>query len=182
MIIHIWQMARIKRISDAEVLTLVAQRLLSEGNKAVSFGQIAAASGLAASTLVQRYGSLDTMKHAALAAQWEMLDQLTAASEAEALVSAKGAQGLLKDIGGMGDIPALLAASLQDRVLLERASAWRKTVESALAVRLGGGVKGRDAGALIFAAWQGRLSWDAAGGKTFRLGETLRKLADQRAI
>jgi hypothetical protein len=34
----------------------------------------------------------------------------------------------------------------------------------------------------MFAAWQGRLLWDTAGGKTFRLGEALRKLADQRTM
>lgn len=175
-------MARKKLIPDADILALVLQKLLTEGDKAVSFGLIAATSGLAAPTLVQRYGSRDAMVGQALAASWAALEDLTAATEAEALVSAKGAQGLLKDIGGLVDIPALLAASQRDKTLMDRATAWRKFVESALAVRLGGGVKGRDAGALMFAAWQGRLLWDAAGGKTFRLGEALRRVTDQRAM
>lgn len=175
-------MARNKIIPDADILAIVLQKLLTEGDKAVSFGLIAAASGLAPPTLVQRYGSRDAMIAQALAAGWKSLETLTEASEAEALVSAKGAQGLLKDIGALVDVPALLAASQRDKALTDRAAAWRKTVESALAVRLGGGIKGRDAAALIFAAWQGRMMWDAAGGKTFRLGEALRKLADQRAI
>lgn len=175
-------MSRTKIIPDAEILALVLQKLLIEGDKAVSFGLISAASGLAPPTLVQRYGSRDAMIAQALSSGWAALENLTAASEAEALVSAKGAQGMLKDIGALMDIPALLTASQRDKALIDRAAEWRKTVEAALAVRLGGGVKGRDAGALIFAAWQGRMMWDAAGGKSFRLGEALRRLADQRAI
>lgn len=175
-------MARKKIIPDADILALVLQKLLAEGEKAVSFGLVAAASGLAPATLVQRYGSLESMIVQALAASWLALESLTAEVEAEALVSAKGAQGLLKDIAVLVDIPALLAASHRDEALINRASAWRHSVEQALAVRLGGGVKGRDAAALIFAAWQGRLIWDAAGGKSFRLGEALRRLADQRAM
>ena len=175
-------MARKKIIPDAEILALVLQKLLSDGDKSVSFGLIAAACGLAPPTLVQRYGALDAMMTQAIAAGWADLEALTAASEAEALVSAKGAQGMLKDIGAWVDIPSLLSVSRRDKALLDRAAAWRKTVEAALAVRLGGGIKGREAGALIFAAWQGRMMWDAAGGKTFRLGEALRRLADQRAI
>lgn len=175
-------MARTKIIPDADILGLVLQKLLTEGDKAVSFGLIATASGLAASTLVQRYGAREAMILQALAASWTALEALTSATEAEALVSAKGAQGMLKDIGAFVDIPALLTASLRDKTLVDRATLWRKSVEASLAVRLGGGTKGRDAGALMFAAWQGRTMWDAAGGKTFRLGEALRRAADQRAM
>lgn len=175
-------MSRRKIIPDAEILGLVLHKLLTEGEKSVSFGLIATASGLAPPTLVQRYGSREAMILQALAASWTALENLTAATEAEALVSSKGAQGMLKDIGALVDIPALLAASQRDKALMDRAAIWRKSVETALAVRLGGGVKGRDGAALIFAAWQGRLMWDCAGGKTFRLGEALRKLADQRSM
>ena len=175
-------MARKKLIPDADILALVLQKLLTEGEKSVSFGLIATATGLAPPTLVQRYGSREAMIGSALAASWAALEALTNQSEAEALVSPKGAQSLLKDIGSVVDIPALLAASRRDKALTDRAIAWRRAVESALAVRLGGGSKGRDAGALMFAAWQGRLLWDAAGGKTFRLGEALRRATDQRAM
>jgi hypothetical protein len=175
-------MARTKTIPDSEILALVLRKLLTEGDKAISFGLISSACGLAAPTLVQRYGSRDAMIASAIAASWTDLETLTAAVELEALVSAKGAQGFLKDIGAQVDIPALLTASQRDKALMERAALWRKSVEAALAVRLGGGVKGRDAGAMMFAAWQGRLMWDNAGGKTFRLGEALRRAADQRAI
>ena len=137
---------------------------------------------VAVATLVQRYGSRDAMITSALAQGWADLESLTAVTEAEALVSAKGAQGLLKDIGTLVDIPALLAASRHDQALTDRAEAWRKAVETAIAVRLGGGPRGREAGALMFAAWQGRMVWDSVGGKTFRLGEALRRAADHRAM
>jgi AcrR family transcriptional regulator len=175
-------MARIKIIPDAEILALVLGKLLTEGEKAVSFGLISAACGLAAPTLVQRYGSRDGMIASALAAGWAGLESLTAAAELEALVSAKGAQGLLKDISAAVDIPTLLSASQRDKALMDRAALWRASVEAALAVRLGGGVKGREAAGLMFSAWQGRLMWDGAGGKTFRLGEALRRASDHRAI
>lgn len=175
-------MARSKSIPDVDVLNLVLARLLMEGDKAVSFASVAAISGLAPPTLVQRYGSRDAMVKAAVSAGWDKLDAATLAASDEAFVSAKGAQAMLKDIAASVDIPALLAASHRDNDLISRASKWRSELEAALRDRLGGGTKGREAGALIFAAWQGRLLWDTAGGKSFRLGEVLRRLADQRAI
>lgn len=122
------------------------------------------------------------MVKSAVLAGWNRLAATTLAASDDALVSAKGAQAMLKDVAGSIDIPALLAVSHRDKDLNTCASAWRSQLESALCDRLGGGTKGREAGALMFAAWQGRLLWDAAGGKSFRLGEALRRLADQRAM
>lgn len=171
-------MARQKSVPDAEVLALILRHLLSAGDKAVSFGAIAAISGLSAPTLVQRFGSRDAMVVSAISAGWDRLAALTTAASDDAFISAKGAQSLLKDIAAAINIPALLAESQRDKNLLIRAAQWRNAVELALSDRLGGGSKGREAGALMFAAWQGRLMWNAAGGKSFRLGEALRRLAD----
>ena len=175
-------MARKKIISDTDLLSQVLAHLLADGDKAVSFGTISTLCGLAPPTLVQRYGSRDAMVKAAVLIGWDLLDAVTLAAEGDAFVSAKGAQTLLKDVAASVDIPELFAVSRRDKDLSARALRWRTEMEAALCNRLGGGTKGRDAGALMFAAWQGRLLWDAAGGKTFRLGEALRKLADQRAI
>lgn len=175
-------MARRKSISDTHILNLVLQRLLAEGEKAVSFASVSAISGLAAPTLVQRYGTRDAMVKLAISDGWDRLDAATLAASDDAFVSAKGAQALLKEVASSVDIPALAGASTRDKDLNIRATRWRVQVETALSDRLGGGTKGREAGGLMFAAWQGRLLWDAAGGKSFRLGEALRKLSDQRAI
>ncbi len=175
-------MARRKLISDTALLSQILAYLLTDGDKAVSFGAISALCGLAPPTLVQRFNSRDAMVKAAVLFGWDQLDAVTLSVSDDAFISAKGAQTLLKDVAASVDIPALLAVSCRDKDLISRALRWRTAMEAALCNRLGGGTKGREAGALMFAAWQGRLLWDAAGGKTFRLGEALRKLADQRAM
>lgn len=175
-------MARKKSISDTHVLNLVLQQLLTDGEKSVSFASVSAICGLAAPTLVQRYGTRDAMVKLAILDGWDRLEAATLAASDDAFVSAKGAQTMLKDVGTCVDIPALTSASTRDKDLNLRATRWREQVELALSDRLGGGTKGREAGGLMFAAWQGRLLWDAAGGKSFRLGEALRKLSDHRAM
>ena len=175
-------MARQKSIPDTEILSLALQHLLSDGEKSVSFASVAALCGLAAPTLVQRYGSRDAMVKSAIAHGWNRLQAATLTASDDALISAKGAQSLLKEVANSVDIPALVAVGARDKDLTKDAAGWRAQVESALSDRLGGGTKGREAAGLMFAAWQGRLMWDAAGGKSFRLGEALRKLADQRAM
>ena len=173
-------MARKKLISDTDILSQVLSLLLTDGDKAVSFASVSTICGLAPPTLVQRYGSRDAMVKLAVLAGWDRLDATTLAASDDAFVSAKGAQAMLKDMAASVDISALVAVSLRDKDLNARASTWRSHVEAALGDRLGSGAKGREAGALMFAAWQGRLLWDTAGGKSFRLGEALRRFADQR--
>ena len=174
-------MARSKSISDSDVMAVTLSHLLADGDKAVSFASVSALCGLAPPTLVQRYTTRDRMVKSALSSAWDALDAVTLAASDAAFVSAKGAQAMLKDVAISINIPALLAESHRDKDLNLRATQWRNRLETALSDRLGGGTRGREAGALMFAAWQGRLMWDPAGGKSFRLGETLRRLADQRA-
>jgi AcrR family transcriptional regulator len=165
-------MPRTRVIPDALVFASV-QRLLDQGgDKAVSFGSVAAATGLAPPTLVQRYGSRDRMVVAARHSAWDRLEQRTVAAIAAA--ANKGPQGLLKAIGQV-DL-AHLAADLRDPGLAARAEAWRKGVETALALRLGGGPKARDSAALLFAAWQGQALWSGVGEAGFRLKDAVKRL------
>ena len=46
----------------------------------------------------------------------------------------------------------------------------------ALGLQLGGGAKGREAAALLFAAWQGQLLWQGAGGKGFKIKDAIKAL------
>jgi AcrR family transcriptional regulator len=169
-------MSRKRLIPDAEIFALIHAQLGAGGEKAVTFASISAASGLAAPTLVQRFGSRDAMVVAALADLWDQLDARTEAAEAEALLSAKGAMGILKLLSDLAGTPGLLALSLRDGALAARAEAWRGRVESALALRLGTGPKAAEAAAALFALWQGRLMWDRAGGKGFKLWDAAKKL------
>lgn len=173
-------MPRRKLIPDLVVFAEI-RRLLSEGGeKAVSFAAVAQATGLAGSTLVQRFASREAMVQAALLAAWDALEAETEVAAAEAALSPKGAQALLKALGA--DTPEaadllLLAADFRDPALRLRAEAWRTRLETALAIRLGGGEKGREAAAILFAAWQGQLLWQRAGGKAFRLKDALKRLS-----
>ena len=165
-------MPRSRIIPDAQVFAAI-QRLLEEGgDKAVSFGSVSVATGLAPPTLVQRYGSRDGMVRAARHAVWDALEVRT--GEAIAGTADKGPQGLLKAIGPVD--PAALAADPRDPDLATRAAAWRAGVETALALRLGSGQKAKESAALLFAAWQGQALWSRAGDTAFRLKDAVKRL------
>ena len=114
------------------------------------------------------------MIRAALLFEWKRLSDAVETTESEALVSAKGAQALLKHLPTPS--AQVMALSLRDDALRAAAEDWRVQVETALAARRGGGAKGKEAAALIFAAWQGRQMWEAAGGKSFRLSDMLKAM------
>ena len=167
-------MARTRQIPDLDVFKKVLALLFSDGEKAVTFASVANLCGLAPSTLVQRYHSCPEMLDAALVAAWQQVEAQTDAAIAAS--EGKGAQSLLKALSGPISTPALLNASLCRPNLTLRAKAWREMVEYALAARLVVSPRSTETAALIFAAWQGRLLWTAAGGKGFRLGEALKRL------
>jgi AcrR family transcriptional regulator len=171
-------MGRTKTLPDASVFAALRRLLAEGGEKAVAFSSVARATGLAAPTLAQRYGTRDAMVLAALTDAWDLLDAATLRAAGDAPLSAKGAVQLLKTLGGDGGADfALLAAELRDPALRGRAARWRMAVLSALAVRLGGGSKGREAAALLFAAWQGQALWHRAGGDAVRIKDAVRRLA-----
>lgn len=165
-------MARPRLVPDDRIFAALRHILSNEGEKAVSFASIARVTGLAGATLVQRYGSRDGMIRAALAAGWDELEARTKA----AAETADTAQALLKALGseamGAGDL-ALLAIEFRDAALRARAEAWRIQVETALQRHL----KDTEAAAMLFAAWQGQMLWQMAGGKGFRLKDAAKRLA-----
>ena len=160
-------MARPRSVPDALVHDTVCRLLLEGGDKAVSFGSVARATGLAGATLVGRHGSRDRMVQAALGHFWDRLEAATIAAEPEPKASA-----FLKAIGEAADA-RLIALSLSDRALAERAEAWRQAVETSLTFRLGR----TDSAAMMFALWQGQRLWQPAGERGFRLKDAARRLA-----
>ncbi|MDT8854533.1 transcriptional regulator [Paracoccaceae bacterium Fryx2] len=169
-------MARPRTIPDTDVFAIVRQLLAEGGDKAVAFSAVAQASGLAAPSLVQRYGSREGMVRAALTAGWDAADAAAEEAALDTPPSAKGALAFLKVLGAQTADLALLATEFRDPALRARASAWRAQVEAVLAQRLGGGARGREAAALLFAAWQGQVLWQATGGKGFRLKDVVKRL------
>jgi hypothetical protein len=169
-------MGRRRTIPDADIYRTIRRQLAEGGDKAVAFSSVARATGLAAPTLVQRYGSREAMVQAALLDGWDLLAAATETAAEAAPMTAKGAVALLKELEGWAGPSALQAADLRDAALRARAAAWRRQVEAALAVRLGGGAKAREAAAMLFAAWQGQALWTRAEERAFRLKDLVKRL------
>ncbi|MDE3240477.1 MAG: transcriptional regulator [Paracoccaceae bacterium] len=170
-------MPRNRTIPDQTVLNTVRQMLASGGDKAVSFSTVAQATGLAASTLAQRYATRDGMVRAALLDGWDRLIDVTVEAETEAPMSAKGVPALLKRIGrdGGGDLSVLVTRQTEAD-LRNRAEDWRRRMESAIALRLGNDDHARDSASMVFAAWQGRLLWGLDSDSGFRLKDAIKRL------
>ena len=170
-------MGRSKTLPDSDVFAALRQLLIQGGDKAVAFSSVAQATGLAAPTLAQRYGTRDAMVQAALLDGWDVLGKATDRAVDEAPPTAKGATQILKALsaGHLAEI-ALLASEFRDPALRDPALAWRQSVLAALGSRLGGGSKGQEAAALLFAAWQGQVIWQKAGGSEVKLKDAVKRL------
>ncbi|MEZ5913672.1 MAG: transcriptional regulator [Paracoccaceae bacterium] len=155
-------MSRPRSIPDDKILGIALALVEAGGERAATFSAVAEQSGLAASSLVQRYKSRDGMVTAAVAMRWRSL--LAGAQGAAA--KGKGAAGLLKALDAPH--PDLLTLSLRDPGLRAQAADWREAVVAALTLRLGGKAA-RDQAEQLFATWQGQAMWRAMGGKGFRL-------------
>lgn len=159
-------MARPRSIPDAVIYEAVLDLL--EAREAVSFGVVSAVVGLAPPSLVQRYGDREGMLRAALLHGWDRVAAATVAGEA----AEESAQGFLKAMGAAVRA-SLIWASLGEAAAAERAAAWRAEVEAAVARKAGCKA---EAAAMIFAAWQGRMLWTAAGGPGFRLRDAVKRI------
>lgn len=166
-------MARPKILSDHEVLTEARRLHQIGGDKALSFGALARATGLAASTLAQRFATIDGLQAAAAQDGWRVL--IARAEDADLLAEGKGAPGYLKaQEGCAAEAARLLALGGRDPVSRNLAEAWRMQVETGLALRLGQGDRARMAAAALFALWQGQALWP---GMELKLKDLARRLA-----
>ncbi len=174
-------MARPKLVPDDHVHAAIAALYGRGGDKAVTFATVAKATGLAPPTLVQRYGSRDGMLEWALIRGW---DAVAAATDAALpVLEDKGPASFLKALAdGLAASFSLaeLVAAQRSSALWTRAAVWRETTERQLASWFGPSEDAREQAAIAFAAWQGQLLWDDAGGKSFRLKAAVRWLRQGR--
>lgn len=161
-------MGRARKVSDEVVFEGVLSLLAARGEKAVTFAAVAERSGLAASSLAERYGSITALIADSREAAWQHLEVITNAASAEASRDAKGAIQFLKGLNGA----ALPSAQGQPA----RAIAWRTRIEAELAMRLGGGSKGRDGAAILFSVWHGQVTWPGPAAQRIRLKDVLKRL------
>lgn len=165
-------MARPRTVPDDVVHDTVLALYRAGGPKAVTFSAVAAGTGLAASSLVQRHGSVEGMLRDARAAEWSRVEAATAAAAAEAPLSSKGAAAFLKAIEDAAR--PVLARAPDDPTLAERAAAWQAQVEAELAIRLGGGARARETAAILFAALAGS-AWSPSP-RAFKWREAVKRL------
>jgi len=160
-------MPRPKTLPDEDVLA-TAHRLIHEcGPDALTFASLAQASGLSASTLVQRFKSKAGLIRSTLLHAWDRLDERTARLAAEVPKTPDGAIALLVALSSdYGDIEAyadgllVLREDLRDPALRARGAAWRDRLSSALEDCFSEIPHApRGIGLLIASQWQGSLLW-----------------------
>jgi len=159
-------MPRPKTLSDAEVLA-AANRLLHEhGPEALTFGRLAHACGLSASTLVQRFGTKTGLVQAALLHAWDGLDAKTAQLAAEAPRTPAGALQILvalsRDYGGIESYAEgllILREDLRDPVLRARGAVWKRALSEALDACFAQTPAPPGTGLMLATQWQGSLLW-----------------------
>lgn len=151
-------MPRKKLLSDRAVLKAARQLYAGGGGRALSFGSLSRATGLAASTLAQRYGTIDGLQSVAARDGWAALTEALAACEVQA--ADKGPQGYLRALGRAAQEAALLLAlGVHDQTAAQAGAQWRRQVEAGLAIRLGQGEKAQAAARILFSTWQGMALW-----------------------
>lgn len=157
-------MPRPKTQADAEVLAAAHRLIHAKGPDALTFAVLARATGLSASTLVQRFASKAGLMRATLHYAWDRLDERTLQLAEATPSTPEGAVALLTELShAYGDIEAyaegllVLREDLRDPELRARGAAWKATLSEILDRRLGGRPAGL--GLMMAAQWQGALLW-----------------------
>nr|CAD6617821.1 TetR/AcrR family transcriptional regulator [Rhizobium sp. TCK] len=160
-------MTRRKTIPDEQVQDTLFELMMETGPDGLTFARAAEASGLAAATLVQRYGNRERMVEATLLQAWDRLDAETKAADEEEDLSPEGAINLLLRLISPGtaerdatDGLLLLREDIRNPKLRERGAAWGRALVSALGRRLS--ADPQEAGLLgcqMAALWQGTYIW-----------------------
>lgn len=157
-------MARHKRISDAELLDVALAAMRRVGSDRLSFGRLADEVDLAASTLVQRFGTKDGLVRAVLDRAWDQLDAATTTAIADAV---DGTSGVVQLLGALSqqydDDPAqqllLLRDDLRDPELRARGAAWFERLAGAVEQRLAMVLPDTTGlGEAVVAHWQGAVT------------------------
>lgn len=152
-------MPRKRTIPDEVLLDHALLVLRDVGPDGLTFGAVAKQAGLAASTIVQRFGSKPALLRAALLRAWDRLDDDTTAAVTAAGRGATGVIDLLVRLSGQyeaqdyADQLRILREDLRDPVLTDRGRAWLAVLAEAIEARVPD-----VSGMLVLAQWQGTLT------------------------
>ncbi|BCH21037.1 TetR/AcrR family transcriptional regulator [Mesorhizobium sp. L-8-3] len=160
-------MPRPKTLPDRDVLEAALKIIHGGGPEALTFASLAKACGLSAATLVQRFGSKEDLKRAALLHAWDKLDGETARLATALPKTPAGAVRLLVGLSGnYGGIEAyaegllVLREDLRDPVLRARGAAWKAVLTGALDDCFADIPSApSDVGLMMASVWQGALLW-----------------------
>ena len=160
-------MARQRTLPDeliVEAALLLMNRL---GPEALTLAEVGGLVGLSAATLLQRFGSKDALKRAALEHAWDQLGEATLTADEEQPETFEGALAIIAALSPSAD-PApefdggllLLREDLRDPVLRARGIAWLETLALALGRRITREPsQRRRLGRLMVNQWQGAQIW-----------------------
>jgi AcrR family transcriptional regulator len=161
-------MPRKRTISDETLLDAALVLVRADGPDSLTFAALAATTGLAAPTIVQRFGTKAALLRAALSRAWDQLDANTAAADDAAPMGARGVVELLVALSGQykaedfADQLLVLREDLRDPVLRARGDAWMQTLTTAIERRLVRRPRDQDRvnglGRVVIAQWQGTLT------------------------
>lgn len=152
-------MPRKRVISDEALLDAALAVVRQVGPEGMTLAAVAEGAGLAAPTIVQRFGTKAELLRAALVRAWDRLDADTAIAIDAAGPGPKGVVEMLVRLSGQyeahdfADQLRILREDLRDPVLTKRGQAWLATLAAAIEERLPG-----VPGALVLAQWQGTLT------------------------
>lgn len=160
-------MTRNKTISDEAVLDALLSLILTIGPDNLTFAKAAGACGLAAATLVQRYGDRQGLVRSILLRSWDRLDADTAAADAELPITVAGAVDLLMRLmppeladQNASDGLLLLREDVRDPVLRARGARWAREIVKVLGRRLAADPQQAERlGWQMACVWQGAHTW-----------------------
>jgi AcrR family transcriptional regulator len=156
-------MPRKRTISDQDLLDAALVVVRAAGPEALTFAAAASASGLAASTLVQRFGTKAGLLRGALLRAWDLLDEQTAAAAGAAGPGPGGVVDMLVGLSGsydahdFADQLRVLREDLRDPVLRGRGPRWLAMLGQEVQRRLEPAAPD-GIGELVVAHWQGTLT------------------------
>lgn len=157
-------MPRPRTQTDEQLLEASLALMHARGPDALTFASLSAACGLAAATLVQRFGNKATLKQRTLLHAWDRLDHRTAQLAATIPRTPQGAVALLvglsEQYGGIESYAEgllVLREDLRDPLLRDRGADWKKALIEVLDECVPDAPEGF--GLLMATHWQGALLW-----------------------
>lgn len=160
-------MARNKTIPDSQVLDTILETMIEIGPANLTFARASKSCGLSPATLVQRYGTRDSLVLAALLRAWDRLDAETDAADQKEPLSPNGAIEILlrlmpPETAERDTTNGLLVLheDIRNPQLRARGAAWGHNLAGILGRRLSDQPEeGKKLGGQMASIWQGALIW-----------------------